>query len=115
MGLFDGGRRARAAESAANAMVLKEKNRQAALNVVGILAENINSFMKSHNLADEFYSTGIKQGKYAGLMPGNDNTISRRNSRIVYNESPIAQSLVSTFSTLTVGHGLMLESQPFRS
>lgn len=113
MGLFDSGRRTRAAESAAKAMVLKEKNKQAALKIMGKAVENINSFMKSHNLADEFYSTGIKQGKYAGLMPGNDNTISRRNSRIVHEGSPIAQSLTGTISTLTVGYGLKPEAQPF--
>jgi lambda family phage portal protein len=74
--------------------------------------DNLKAQMSSHNLVDQFYTTGIKQGKYAGLTQGNNNSIARRNSRIVHNESPVAQAMVTTFDTLTVGSGLMPESQP---
>lgn len=60
---------------------------------------------------EEMYETGIKQGKYAG-MNSCDNRIARDRSRIAVNISPIAESTVNTISTLTVGHGLELESQP---
>lgn len=60
---------------------------------------------------EELYSTGIKQGKYAG-MNSSDNRIARERSRIAVDISPVAESTVNTISTLTVGHGLELESQP---
>lgn len=60
---------------------------------------------------EEFYPSGIKQGKYAGVQFSN-NSQSRRLSRITYDQSPVAGSVVNTISTLAVGRGLDLESNP---
>lgn len=91
----------------------KAEKQTKALESVGKMIDNINAQMSSWSfLDDQFYTTGIKQGKYAGMMQGNNNSISRRNSRKVHDESPVAQSMVNAFDTLTVGKGLDLEAQP---
>lgn len=87
--------------------------RKAQAESIKTAIDGINAKMSSWSFMDqEFYSTGIKQGPYAGIMQGNSNSIARRNSRKVYDQSPVAQSMVTTFATLTVGKGLGLEAQP---
>lgn len=89
------------------------QNKADSLKMISNMQKSINAKMSLFDTLDsQFYTTGIKQGKYAGYMSGNSNALARNNSRATYNESPIAQSLVATFETLTVGNGLMLESQP---
>lgn len=80
--------------------------------IVKNIAENMTASMQStRTFPDEFYSTGIKQGPYAGLM-SNDNSLARDRSRKAMNISPTAQSMVGTLNTFTVGSGLELEAQP---
>ncbi len=88
------------------------ENRGRTIDMMKKSIDGLNARMQSLNLSDQFYTTGIKQGKYAGMMQGDNNSIARRNSRVVHNSSPVAQAMVSTFNTLTVGSGLMPESQP---
>lgn len=59
----------------------------------------------------EWYSTGTKQGKYAGI-PSYSNRIARDRSRKAVDISPVAESMVNTISTLSVGTGLDLEAAP---
>lgn len=88
----------------------KIENRK--LEIVNKALESTSAQMRSfRSFPDEFYTTGTKQGQYAGLLVNNNST-ARRNSRIVHNISPIATSIEKTISTLTVGSGLQPEAQP---
>lgn len=82
------------------------------LTVTNRIMKTFDAQMSSHkSFPDEFYETGIKQGKYAGLYTA-DNALARERSRKAISISPVAESTVNTISTLTVGHGLELEAQP---
>lgn len=93
-------------------LALQEKVIKQATDFKDTMAAQMQSFK---SMPDELYTTGIKQGPYAGLQSYNDNATSRRRSRIAHNESPVAQSFIGRIGTLTVGHGLELESQPMWS
>jgi len=76
------------------------------------IMESFKTTMQSFkSFPDEFYTTGIKQGKYAGLGSASNRT-ARELSRKAINISPVAEATVNTISTLSVGTGLKLESQP---
>ena len=82
------------------------------LSLMKKMVDNVSTQMRSfQSFPPEFYSTGIKQGQYAGLMVSNNQT-ARNHSRIALNVSPVAGSITNTIGTLTVGHGLDLEAQP---
>ena len=102
-------------KNAERSMMIKEKNlriKEQSVNMLKKTTENITAQMKGfQSFPPEFYTTGIKQGTNAGLMV-NTNYKARVLSRATYNESPIAQGLVNTINTLTLGFGLELESQP---
>lgn len=86
--------------------------REKTVKTIGKMVEGMKTQMKSfHSFPAEFYTTGIKQGNNGGRMVAS-NAIARRLSRMTMNESPIAQAIVNTVNTLTVGHGLEPESQP---
>ena len=90
--------------------VLVQQNRT--LKLVNKFTEKITAQMSAfRSFPEELYTTGIKQGPNAGLLLSKNNT-ARRYSRIAYNISPVATSIVGTISTLTVGRGLGLEAQP---
>jgi len=90
----------------------KAKQENTKLSVMNKLIDNVSTQMRSfRSFPDEMYSTGIKQGPYAG-MTSSSNNIARNHSRVAVNTSPVAGSIVNTIGTLTVGHGLGLEAQP---
>lgn len=76
------------------------------------IINNLDAKMQSFkSFPKEFYTTGIKQGQYAGLNSTNNRT-ARDRSRKAINISPVAESTVNTISTLSVGTGLQLEASP---
>ncbi len=75
------------------------------------ITDSMQASMNFKSFPEEFYPTGIKQGKYQGLNSNNNQT-ARERSRQAVNISPVAEATVNTISTLTVGYGLQLESQP---
>ena len=112
MGLFDRRPKGPTAEQMARAAAEAAQRSKHKLAIMDKLIERIDSQMRSNrSFSDELYPTGIKQGKYAGLMTST-NAIARRLSRVAHNESPVAQAFVSTLATLCIGHGLELEAQP---
>lgn len=102
-------------KQAERSLMIKEKNlrlKEQSVNMLKKTTESMQAQMKGfQSFPSEFYTTGIKQGTNAGLMTSNNYT-ARRLSRATMNESPIAQAIVNTINTLTVGFGLELESQP---
>ena len=90
----------------------KQQQENTKLKIINKMTENVSTQMRSfRSFPEELYSTGIKQGPYAGLMLSS-NATARNHSRIALNISPVAGSITNTISTLTVGHGLELEAQP---
>ena len=74
--------------------------------VTNTIMKSFETSMRSNqSFPAEFYETGIKQGKYAGLSSSN-NVIARNRSRKAMSISPIAGATVNTISTLSVGVGL---------
>jgi capsid protein len=115
MGLFDRNKKPSKSDLRQQQLNIQESNlrmKEKAVKTMMKMADGIQAKMQSfHSFPEELYTTGIKQGTNAGLRVGN-NKIARRLSRITMNESPVAQSIVNTFNTLTVGHGLEPEAQP---
>lgn len=110
MGLFNRSRQK--APSYKEIKELKAESQKHALDILGKTLDSLESRMKSNrSFSEELYPTGIKQGPNAGIL-NHRNDITRKLSRMVHVESPVAAALVSTLSTLTIGHGLDYESQP---
>ena len=115
MGIFDRFKKKQSGYSAkqikeiqANQLTMHTK----AMESIQKAAENISANMQSFKtFPPDFYTTGKKQGPYAGLF-SSTNDIARMRSRQTVNISPIAQSMVGTLNTFTVGSGLDLEAQP---
>lgn len=92
--------------------LMRSEQENTKLKIISQMTEKVSAQMRSfRSFPEELYSTGIKQGPYAGLML-NNNATARNHSRITVNISPVAASITNTISTLTVGHGLELEAQP---
>jgi len=90
----------------------KAQSENQKLALINRISEKMSARMSSfRTFPDELYSSGIKSGPNAGILL-HSNDMARRHSRIAYNISPVAQSIVSTINTLTVGKGLDLEAQP---
>lgn len=104
-----------AQKQAERSLMIQEKNlriREQSVKIMTKAVDGIKTQMQSfRSMPPDLYTTGIKQGTNAGLMTTSNST-ARRLSRIAVNESPVAQSLVNTINTLTIGSGLELESQP---
>ena len=113
MGIFDGFRRNKTAKidyEALHKSRIEAHNK--AMETIQKTADNISASMQSfQTFPPEFYTTGKKQGPYAGLMVSSNST-ARTRSRQAVNISPVAQSMVSTLNTFTIGYGLELEAQP---
>lgn len=92
--------------------LLRSENENRKLALINRISEKMSSQMSAfRSFPDELYTTGIKQGRGAGLLL-HSNDMARRHSRIAHNISPVAQSIAGTINTLTVGKGLDLEAQP---
>ena len=92
--------------------LMRSEQENTKLKIINKMTENVSTQMRTfRSFPEELYSTGVKQGPYAGLMLSSNST-ARNHSRIALNISPVAGSITNTISTLTVGHGLELEAQP---
>lgn len=114
MGILDRWKKPKVSQSEIdlkNQLMKSEKEKQKLLVSQSIMQSFEAAKMNLNSFPPEFYSTGIKQGKYAGLQSGS-NRIQRERSRKAVDISPVAESTVNTISTLTVGYGLELEAQP---